>query len=437
MTDRKIAPEIYRTKYGWRVFARIAGKHVSLRIKDRDHRLSLVELRQRREALRVDARKRAKLPPPTDTGTFADAVHRKYLPAIRAAVRHYAERVTHMALWIAEFGQRRHGSIEPWEIAAVRDRWLIEGPKVRYMRWPAGERPKGCRTGKRIEIAAPLSASQVNKRLRALENFYTVVDGRHAPNPVREAGEAAEPENIPRAIDYAVLDAIIAAMPDRGRPTRGTKRPGVSLTKLRLRVIAYTGFSHGELAGIAADDLHLDEREPWVWVRGRAKGRGTRGVAQPLTKEGAAALRALADADGLGPFSPDSMRQCWRRACAVIDLEPPYPRPYDARHTFATELLEKTGNLTAVQLNMRHTDARTSRRYAERAIDPARRAGLQQAVDRGAFRSPRQSDERAEIATTASPTDPAAAAARTHKRTADIADQRASEAREIDAPDST
>jgi integrase len=183
-----------------------------------------------------------------------------------------------------------------------------------------------------------------------------------------------------------VLEAIIAAMPDRGRSGRGEHRPEVSLTKLRLRVIAYTGFSHGELAGIREADLHLDAAAPWVWVGGRRKGAGTSGVAQPLTPAGAAALGALRDAGGLGAFSTDSMRQSWRRACKALNLDKPYPRPYDARHSFATEILATTGNLTAVQLNMRHRDARTSRRYAEQAIDPARLAGLQLAVERGAFR---------------------------------------------------
>jgi hypothetical protein len=37
-----------------------------------------------------------------------------------------------------------------------------------------------------VEVDEPLSASSVDNRLRALRNLWTVLNGRHAPNPVRE-----------------------------------------------------------------------------------------------------------------------------------------------------------------------------------------------------------------------------------------------------------
>lgn len=380
--DRRIARGIYKTSSGWRLFVRVGGRLKPKRLHDPDHRLGLVELRQRRDdhaAAVRHAPARGAAP-----GTFAADARTKYLPAVRA-LPGYTERVYHIELWIAQFGDRARATIQPWEIAKVRDRWLTEGPKRVCVAWDKDHpKPKGCTVGRWTELQVPLSASQVNNRLRALENLWTVLDGRHAYNPVREAGEATEPEPEARAIAYDVIDQILAAMPDRGRGERGKPRADYSLTKLRLRVIAYTGFSHGELVGIDADDLHLDAPRPWVWVGGRRKGRGTKGTAQPLTEVAAAALRALVAVGGLGPFSADSMRQSFRRACATLGLEG--LRPYDLRHSYPTELLKQTdGNVGATQLMMRHKDPRTTLRYAKGAIDPVRLATVERMQDRGAF----------------------------------------------------
>ena len=65
--------------------------------------------------------------------------------------------------------------------------------------------------------AEPLSASSVNHRLRAIANLWTVLDGRHAPNPARDVPELLEPDHPPRALSYPVLEAILAEWSDAGR----------------------------------------------------------------------------------------------------------------------------------------------------------------------------------------------------------------------------
>lgn len=368
--ERRVARGIYRTASGWRVYVRVGGTLKPKRIYDPQHHLGLVDVKQRRDDWRTDARRLAQMPSPVEPGTFAADVREKYLPAVRA-MRTYRERVRHMDLWVAVFGARAATAIEPWAIAAQRDRWLTEGPRLVCQRG-----------GTWVEVAAPLSASQVNKRLRALENFYTVVyPGR--PNPVRAAGEAREPETEARGLPYSVVEAILAQLPDRGCPRDGL-RPPVSLSKLRLRVIAYTGLSHGELRGVTAEDLHLEEPVPWVWVAGRHKGRGTEGSAHPLTRQGVAAFRALVKADGLGPFHAESLNRAFKRAAAHVGFVG--VRAYDLRHSFATEVLDKTdGNIGATQLVMRQKDPRTTLRYAKRAIEPAKLAVIQKVQARGAF----------------------------------------------------
>lgn len=428
-TERRVATGIYKTPYGWRLYVRVGGRLKAKRVKDHDHELSLATLKAMRDDWRTDVRRAAKLPPTSEPGTFAADIREKYLPA-RAAMPGIAARRKHLDLWIAEFGDRPRASITSWEIARVRDRWLTIGPKRICIPWDeAHPKPAGCRQGRWIDVATPLSARQVNNRLRALENVYTVLDGRHAPNPVREAGEAAEPDHVPRALAFALIEKVLAEMPDErygakltpasvaairkalarrrrdwGRISRLALEYGVSetmirkihaggyggkngpgLTKLRIRVFPYTGLSHGELMGITETDLHLDDTPPWVWVAGRLKGKGTKGVAQPLTPEGADALRALAAAGGLGRFSVSSMWRSWARGCAKADVTG--TRPYDLRHSHATELLEKTGgNLPVTQLLMRHKDHRTTLRYAAAAVDPVRRAAIDLVTAKGGFK---------------------------------------------------
>jgi integrase len=330
-------------------------------------------------AWRREEQARLQLTSPTKIrGTFPRDVQ-DYLRA-RAAMPGIRERTRHMTLWVQAFGPRRSADIQPWEIAAVRDRWLTEGPKTVWRRWVAdGIERYG---GRWVDLPVPLSASQVNLRLRALENFYTVMFPQEY-NPVREVAEVAGPDAEARDLPYAVIDRLLAAMPDRGRPAKGEPRSAVSLTKLRLQAFAGTGFSHRELMGIRPSDLHLDEQPPWVWVRGRQKGKGTSGVAQPLTDRGAAALQALTAAGGLGSFSPSAMWKSLQRVGRRLGLTG--IRPYDLRHSFATEVLARTKSLATTQLLMRHKSSRTALRYSQSAVDPVRAAAIEQLRAAGAF----------------------------------------------------
>ncbi len=379
MKHPKGMAEIRRHGAGWQASVRVVGHKPS--IKQFPLRTSPAEMQRWRKDER--ARLHTKTPPSV-AGTFAGDVPR-YLEA-RKAMPGIAQRTRQMAIWAAAkvsptadpLGAKPSLSIESWEIQTMRDRWLTEGPRLQVV-------PGGTRKDPRfVELAEPLGASQVNQRLRALENFFTVMyPGR--PNPVRAVAEAEEPDPEERGLPYAVIEAILAQVPERGRPDGSGKRPKVSLTKRRLAVIAYAGLAHCELMRITPADLHLNESMPWVWIQGRRKGKGTRGTPQPLTEYGVEAIRALVDAGGLGPFSPSSMRMTLRRACAKLDLK--NIRPYDFRHSFASEVLERTeGNLPVTQLMMRHKDQRTTKRYTLRAIDPVRAAAIERIQKAGGFK---------------------------------------------------
>lgn len=418
MKDRRIARGIYQTPYGWRLLASVRGQSKWKRVKDRDHEFDLAKLKDLRAAWNAEARQPRTAGP---GASFAQEARLDYFPAI-AAMPWLEERKRHIELWIAAIeallgaGVQR-SAIQPKHIKTVRDRWLTIGPKTVQ------------RAGGRVELALPLSAQTVRLRMRALENLWTILDGKHAPNPVRQVAEPTGPTAQPKGLSYGVVNTILATMPARRHAYKLTRkqvaqiraalaRPhpnrsalarkhGVSEALIRkierlgdryrvdqpaiatlfATAIAATGFSHGEINGLTPDALHLDADPPWVWVAGRKKGRGTTGVPQSLTADGAAAIRALADAGIFTrerPPSASSIRQAVHRACAKADV--PLVTPYVFRHSYATAVLRTTGSVDATQLAMRHQDRRTSLHYAGAAVDPARAALTRQLEAAGAFR---------------------------------------------------
>jgi integrase len=319
--------------------------------EDERYRLLLIARRHRRDG--------------TQAGTFA-ADAKRYLKAV-AAMRDIKNRRKDIALWVQEFGPRRRHSITADEIRAVRDRWLTVGPKHVYRKATRD------RAAYWEPLEKPLAGSTVNHRLRALSNLWTVLDGRRAPNPVREVPEADETPELPRAIDYETITRILEALPDRGRPERHQKRSTVSLTKLRLRVMAWTGLPPAELMRLTAE--HVDLERGAVLIEPRQKGKGVEPARLPLLPQAVEAFRDFAAANAWGKFSTSSVRQSFIRATRNISPAGGL-RPYDLRHSFGTQVFLSTGSLHAVGELLRHADKRTSRRYTLAAVDPVLRSAL-------------------------------------------------------------
>ena len=127
------------------------------------------------------------------------------------------------------------------------------------------------------------------------------MDGKAAPNPVREAlmPILAQPEA--RAIPYKTIAKILYAMPDVGQGRPGEARDDQSKTKARLAVIAYTGLPHALIKKLTPEAI--DWRAKTVTVPARKKGKGAAGRILPLTAEGLNALRQFAERERWGTFS--------------------------------------------------------------------------------------------------------------------------------------
>lgn len=237
----------------------------------------------------------------------------------------------------------------------------------------------------------------VNHRRRALADVLKWAlgsddDERTLPTDGIAYLTPTQPE--PRGILMPIVARIIAMMPDRGRGAKGEARVDYSETKIRLRVMAWTGLAHKSMERL--ERRHVNFGAGKLFYPARKKGKGAAGVWIDLLPP---ALEALKDYDRVAlwgkPFSRSSMHGSWRRAVTrtrdalVAEAEqsgdrtmleqflssvPPNSRPYDLRHSFLSDVYRQTGDLRAVQELGQHADLKTTARYTKAAV-PERVAG--------------------------------------------------------------
>lgn len=313
------------------------------------------------------ARLRLKRKERASKGTFeADA--REYLRAV-TALASYSARKADIELWIGIFGTQRRETITAAQIRTWRDRWMTE---------PRGADAEG-------RALPPYAASTINHRLRALSNLWTVLDGRRAPNPVREVPEVVEPDPLPRNLGFDVVGEILARVTDRSRPVKGQENKETkSKTLARLRVMAYTGLTYAQLGRLQREDVDLEGAS--FLSRRRSKGKGSKAERLPLHEDAVEALRVFDALNCWGPFSGPSVRKTFLLAAekarkAGVPV-PKGARPYDLRHTWGTAVFAATRSIEAAQRLLRHTKRQTTERYVLGAVDDVLRLHVDQVVTR-------------------------------------------------------
>ena len=372
---RDLPTGIIRTASGYRTFQRVPDPdrpNGRLVTKRWGHEATETEMVHWREAERVEARKPkpAVEQPVVLTGFAADAL--TYLEAVRA-MPSIRDRARDIGEWIAIFGDTPTADITATPIRTARDQWLTIGPKRILERVP-GEKSRW------VAKPIPLSASTVNHRLRALENFFTVLG---KPNPVRDVPEAEEPDAEPRGHSFALALEILSFMPDRTTPKKnGTHEPG-SLSRVRFEAMLWTGLNAVQLARLKPD-VHID------WIAGtylpprRKKGKKSRRARRrherprPLLPQAITALKPFFALGANRRFSSTSLARSIRRAIRAANVvratrdQPPIPLTPTVRdltrHTFGTEVFRASKNLKAVQDLMDHADINQSARYAMAAV---------------------------------------------------------------------
>lgn len=174
-----------------------------------------------------------------------------------------------------------------------------------------------------------------------------------APKPARTLPNTLNPDEAARLLNVAVNS------PDEIRDQA-------------VFELAYSsGLRRAELVGLNLDALRLDAGE----VRVTGKGRKTRIL--PLGKQAREALRrwlqtraqlAAADEQALfvgargRRFSPEALSQRLARRARRVGLNR-HVHPHMLRHSFATHLLESSGDLRAVQELLGHANLSTTQIY--------------------------------------------------------------------------
>ncbi len=286
-------------------------------------------------------------------GSFSADVE-TYLGRV-SAMPTYQQRAAHLALWAKELGRDRpRHSITAEDIDRVLQRWL-----------------------------ETLTPATVRKRRTALQSFFVRLDGKKAkvPNPVKASDNPKEPKPEARSIDYLLIAAAIAAMPDQ-RDTKKGLPPRVSLSKIRARVLAYTGIPPGILKQVRPTDLQLTAGT--LRVVPRHKGAGVEARTLPLISEGLDAFKAFHAAHAYGPFATESLNRSFKRGCAKAGIDPKAVHLYDLRHSFLTELYRVKQDLaTVARFGLHAEGSRVTARYAKganQAVDVAAAAALGQAL---------------------------------------------------------
>ena len=206
-----------------------------------------------------------------------------------------------------------------------------------------------------------LSPKSLQRRLSAIRSFYQwlLKHGRIAANPAGGIRAPKAPRKLPQVLDADEAKALVEVPTDAPLGLRD---------RAMLELFYSSGLRLSELCALRWRDLHLDEG--LVDVRG--KGGKERIVpvgshARTALREWRADTRAGDDAPvfpgrGGKPISPRAiqirMRQLAQRQGLFKRVH-----PHLLRHSFASHVLESSGDLRGVQELLGHADISTTQIY--------------------------------------------------------------------------
>lgn len=322
---------IRRTPSGWQAYVRLDRQ---LYTKHFPPDTPLTEMKTWREKKKARNLLRVEEPTRVDGDTLADDCTR-YLASVKE-MRTYTDRAYRILQWRDALGSNR----ERKTVTSVEIRQQLE-------RW----RGKG------------LTPGSLNLRRTALMHLWTVLDGKSAPNPVKDVPRYRE---VPRALRLPTIAQAETAIANVRWDWK------VSKTRARLRVLLWTGWPAAQLMHVTPADLQLRRRR--ALVRGRQKGTGTRDRWLPLLPQAVKALQDMKTAKAFGPFDTSSMHSSLQRACDRAKI--PRFRPYDLRHLFLTTVALAAKDDRAVAELAMHSDIRMVRRYTEQSVSPRLKVAL-------------------------------------------------------------
>ncbi len=208
------------------------------------------------------------------------------------------------------------------------------------------------------------SGRSVQRALSAVRTFYEYLlrEGLVGCNPALGVTAPRSPRKLPQVLDVDRVGALLQ-LPEEG------------LFAVRDRAIMELFYSSGlrlsELVTLTIRDIDL--REGLVHVTGKGDKRRILPVgrfARDALRDWMRARASLCPEEQVGlfltrqgrPMSPRSVQQRIRRWAIARGLGT-HVHPHMLRHSFASHLLESSGDLRAVQELLGHADIRTTQVY--------------------------------------------------------------------------
>lgn len=196
-----------------------------------------------------------------------------------------------------------------------------------------------------------------------------------------------------RLLDAADLLPEIAGRSRDRKHYRGRERPRRAMCRpWRDRAIMYTlietGMRRAAVTGITLRSIDHGRHLIAVTEKGGAEhryvisGEGLAAIRDYLDRERPADAESWDDSPFLflsprqnvksgGPLCPRSINNVWDRVCEVAGVAG--KTPHSARHAMGKHIMEKTGNIAAVQRQLGHRNAAYSMQYARITDDELKR----------------------------------------------------------------
>jgi integrase/recombinase XerC len=264
-------------------------------------------------------------------------------------------------LWLARLAGERHAS--PHTVAGYRR------DLAKLLRYMTAERlvsfesldANRMRTFIAAEHRAGLAPKSLQRLLSSCRSLFRQLhrEGLMTHDPLLGVRGPKVRRKLPQVLDVDEAGALVEI--DSGGKLAVRDRA-------MLELFYSSGLRLSELVGLRWLDLNLEEGE----VRVLGKGGKTRIV--PVGRHAVAALRALGAERGMTAESPvfrgrggaainPRTIQLRMNALALQQGLPKHIHPHLLRHTFASHMLESSGDLRAVQELLGHADIATTQIY--------------------------------------------------------------------------
>lgn len=208
-----------------------------------------------------------------------------------------------------------------------------------------------------------LAPRSLQRLLSAIRSFYRFLqrEGRSRQNPAQDLRAPKAPRTLPRTLD---ADLTAQLLDNTGEDDWLQRRD-----QAMLELFYSSGLRLSELAGLDMADLNLQQGE----VRVTGKGNKTR-----VLPVGRMARRALRDWFSVRPAREGAQQPVFvsQRGSALtpraiqlrlrrhgIERIGQHLHPHMLRHSFASHMLESSGDLRAVQELLGHADISTTQIY--------------------------------------------------------------------------